>query len=308
MSVSTLSTKQRGFLPVPGTDIQLPFTDIRGTDSGPTLLVTGGVHGGEYPGIESAIRFAASLDSSRLRGRVKVIHMTNPPAFYAKRQYVSPLDDKNLNRVFPGNIAGTPTERVAAVVIEALREADFWVDLHGGDIHEALVPFTIFSDRGPQEVVRQAEAMARAYGIPHILRSSSIAGGSYAAAAELGVPAILTESGQVGQLEEAAVAIHLNGLEQLLRHLGIVAQSPSRPIDAPLLTQFAWISSPATGLYYSSLKPGQEVRQGETGGVVKDAFGDIIADVPIPQDGVVLFTVTSLAINAGEPLFAVAAP
>lgn len=308
MSVSTVSTKQRGFLAVPGTDIQLPYTDIRGTGSGPTLLITGGVHGGEYPGIESAIRFATSLDPSRLNGRVKVIHMTNPPAFYAKRQYVSPLDEKNLNRVFPGNMTGTPTERVAAVIIEALREADFWVDLHGGDIHEALVPFTIFSDRGPQEVVHQAEAMARAYGISHILRSSSIAGGSYATAAEMGIPAILTESGQVGQLEETAVTIHLNGLEQLLRHLGMVPQSPVPPVGAPLLTQFIWVSAPSTGLYYSALKPGQHVRQGETGGVVKDVFGDIISHVPVPQDGVVLFTVTSLAINTGEPLFAVAAP
>lgn len=127
-----------------------------------------------------------------------VIHMANPPAFYAKRQYVSPLDAKNLNREFPGRRDGTPTERVAAVIAETLAQASFWVDLHGGDIHEALVPFTIFSDQGGDEVVRQAESMARVYGIHQMLRSSAIAGGSYAASAEMGIPAILTESGQVG--------------------------------------------------------------------------------------------------------------
>ncbi len=308
MSISTLATKQRGYLTVPGTDIQLPYTDIRGTDSGPSLLITGGVHGGEYPGIESAIRFASSLSPDQITGRITIIHMSNPPAFYAKRQYVSPLDEKNLNRVFPGDINGSPTDRIAAVVIDALRRADFWVDLHGGDIHEALVPFTIFSDRGGDSVVAQAEAMARAYGIQHILRSSSIAGGSYAAAAEMGIPAILTESGQVGQLDETAVQVHLQGLANILIHLGMLQGAQPPQVAGPTLTQFAWISSPGTGLYYGRVTPGQEVKAGQIAGVLKDAFGEVLAEVSVPQDGVVLFAVTSLAINQGEPLFAVAAP
>lgn len=308
MSISSVATKQRGYLAVPGTDIHLPYTEIRGTDSGPALLVTGGVHGGEYPGIESAIRFASSLNPDHIKGRIIVIHMTNPPAFYAKRQYVSPLDEKNLNRVFPGDINGSPTERVAAVVIDALRGADFWVDLHGGDIHEALVPFTIFSDHGGDSVVGQAEAMARAYGIQHILRSSSIAGGSYAAAAEMGIPAILTESGQVGQLDETAVHLHLQGLANILIHLGMLRGLEPPAVTGPILTQFAWVSSPGTGLYYGNFRPGQTVKAGEIGGVLKDAFGDVLGVVAAPQDGVVLFAVTSLAINQGEPLFAVAAP
>lgn len=293
---------------MPGTDIELPYSDIRGAEPGPALLVTGGVHGGEYPGIEAAIRFARGLDASRVRGRVLVIHMTNPPAFYAKRQYISPLDEKNLNRVFPGNRDGSPTERVAAKVMEALNQADFWVDLHGGDIHEALVPFAIFSDQGGAVLSGQAEAMARAYGIERILRSSAIAGGSYAAAAERGIPAILVEAGQVGQLDESAVAMHLRGLERLLIHLGMLEGPPPESVAEPLLTQFSWISSPATGLFYRAVQPGQLVSRGALGGVVRDAFGDLLQEVHIPQDGVVLFMVTSLAINRGEPLFAVASP
>lgn len=300
--------KRRGFLDVPGTDIRMPFTDVPGLEPGPTLLVTGGVHGGEYPGIESAIRFAGALDPAHLRGRVKVIHITNPPAFYAKRQYVSPLDEKNLNRVFPGHPAGSPTERMAAVVMEFLADADFWVDLHGGDIHESLLPFTLFSEQGDAAVVAQAEAMARAYGIPHILRSSSIAGGSYAAAANRGIPAILTESGGIGQLDESAVAMHLSGLRRLLTYLGMLDGQSVEPVERALLTQFAWVSAPASGLYYSTVRPGQTVRQGEVGGRIKDAFGEWTTDVPVPQDGEVLFSVTSLAINQGDPVFAVAAP
>ena len=207
----------RHLLAIPGTDIALPYTQIDGDAKGPTLLITGGVHGGEYPGIEAAIRFANALDPSRLRGRVYVIHLTNPPAFYGKSQYYVPLDGKNLNRVFPGSALGSVSERMAHRVSELARTSDFWVDMHGGDIHEALVPFTIYSDGGSPEVVAQSRQMAEAYGIARILESSSVAGGTYAFAATVGIPAILTESGQMGQLDEEAVQVHLRGLENILR-------------------------------------------------------------------------------------------
>lgn len=300
--------KQRGFLSVPGTEIRLPYTEIVGTKSGPHLVVTGGVHGGEYPGIEASIRWAASLDPALLAGRITVIHLSNPPAFYAKRQYVSPLDNKNLNRVFPGDDQGTPTERVARAIIDVVKTGDAWVDLHGGDIHEGLVPFVIFSDQGGEAVVRQAEAMARIYGIQHMLRSSAIAGGSYATAAHLGIPALLAESGQVGQVDESSVQIHLRGLTNLLVHWGMLKAPKPQALDNPILERFHWISSPATGLYYGVFKPGDWVDQGQVGGVIKNVFGDLVHEVVAPQSGVVLFTVTSLAINEGDPLFAIAAP
>jgi hypothetical protein len=254
------------------------------------------------------MRFARDVTADEITGRVFVIHMTNPPAFYAKRQYVSPLDEKNLNRVFPGSPGGSATERLADVVMQTLDQSDFWVDLHGGDIHEALIPFSLFSHQGSPVVAAQAEAMARAYGIHHILRSSSIAGGGYAQAAHRNIPALLAEAGQVGQLDESAVQTHLTGLRRLLTHLGMMSGPLPTPVDAPLLTQFAWVSAPQSGLYYSAVKPGMTVRQGAVGGTVANVFGDVVAEIPVPQDGVVLFAVTSLAINAGDPIFAVAAP
>lgn len=303
-----MGDKIRRWIEVPGTEIHLPATDIHGSGSGPTLFITAGVHGGEYTGIEAGIRLAAELDPGRLKGRVRIIHLANPPAFWAKRQYVNPLDAKNLNRVFPGHASGSPTERLADAIVAKARTADFWVDLHSGDIHEALIPFTLFSEQGGQRVAGQAEAMARAYGIEHMLRSTSIAGGSYAVAAELGIPSITAEAGQLGRMTREHVNIHLRGLDGLLRHLDMLPGTKPPLLTAPVLTQFAWVSAPASGLYYSDLAPGQPVSAGQAAGVIRDIFGDLAAEVHVPQDGVTLFTVASLAINEGDPLFAVTAP
>ena len=128
-----------GFLEVPGTGVRMPLTVVHGVGDGPGVLITGGVHGGEYPGIEAAMRLARELDPRELRGTVVVVHPVNLPAFHARVQYLVPQDGKNLNRQFPGNALGTVSERMAHVLMsEIVHRVDAWVDLHGGDIHEAL--------------------------------------------------------------------------------------------------------------------------------------------------------------------------
>lgn len=88
----------------------------------------------------------------------------------------------------------------------------------------------------------------------------------------------------------------------------MISGDVAAPVKSPLLTQFVWMTAPVSGLYYSAITPGMIVRQDTIGGTIKDAFGDAIAEVLVPQNGLVLFSVTSLAINAGDPVSAVAGP
>ncbi len=300
--------KLRGYLEVPGTEVRIPYTDVRGVKDGPTLLLSGGVHGGEYPGIAAAIEVASRLDPQELHGRVMVLHLTNPPAFWGKSQYWNPLDGKNLNRCFPGDPEGSASERMAARVIQELRQANYWVDMHGGDIHEELVPFTIFSDHASDEVRKTSEAMARAYGIPRLIRSGSVAGGSYAAAAELGVPAILPESGQVGQLDPVSQAIHVQGVFDVLHLLGFLEGDPTPHTAPQVYTRFVWSRASQQGFWRPRVHPGDRIALGALAGILHDVYGETLEEVRSPEAGEVLFTASSFAIGADDPLFAVAAP
>jgi uncharacterized protein len=89
--------KATGFFHVPGTSIDMPLTVINGLATGPTLLVTVGIHEGEYPSIEAAIRFAAELVPTEVSGQVVVIPLVSPSAFLARQEYTLPEDGKNLN-------------------------------------------------------------------------------------------------------------------------------------------------------------------------------------------------------------------
>jgi len=302
------SSRNVGFLEVPGTQTRMPFTVVRGAADGPRVLITGGVHGGEYPGIEAAIRISRDLDPGEMWGAVVVVHPVSLPAFHARRQYVVPEDGKNLNRQFPGDPEGSLSQRMAYTLMELAKSTDAWVDLHGGDIHEALVPFTIYSNVAEPDVVTRSRDMAAVYGIPNVIASASVKGGTYSAAAAAGVPAILTEAGQLGRLDEDCVAIHLKGCRNVLRSLGVLPGEPETVEPVRALSRFEWRVAEQSGCWYPSVALGDAVEEGRPVGQVRDYFGDILQEYVAPASGIVLFLVTSLAMNEGDPLLAVGAP
>jgi predicted deacylase len=276
-------------------------------EPGPTLVVTGGVHGSEYASIAAALELGRSLDPGTLRGRLIVVPVINLPGFAARSIYICPLDGKNPNRVFPGNANGTGSEQIADWVFRnVISQADYYVDLHGGDLIEALIPFTIFFRSGNEQVDAVSLEMAKVFGIPYLVASAS-PGSTISAAAAAGIPAILTESGGQGIWTAEQVADHTNGLQRLMRHLGMIPGSAPKPTPFTLLERFLWLRSDHEGFWYPQVSVGETVRAGQELGTIRDWEGNVLQAALSPGEGTVLFLVTSLAIHQDDPLFALGA-
>src|SRR5215469_1426250 len=228
LSVGTLSAplgeKRYGvneFL-VEGQPYRLPIWLINGVGEGPTLVVTAGVHAAEYASIAAALELGRSLDAGRLSGRVIVVPIVDVPAFSARSIYVCPLDGKNPNRVFPGNPQGSASEQIADWLFRnVMSQANYYVDLHGGDLIEALVPFTIFYRSGDMRVDEASLAMAKVFGIPFLVCSET-PGSTFCAASRAGIPSILAESGGQGIWRPEDVGCLMNGVNRLMRHLKMI--------------------------------------------------------------------------------------
>ena len=305
--------RNAGMVPVrvAGVDIEIPVVLINGAEAGPTLCVTAAIHGAEYPCVEAAKRLAFSLDPGALRGQAIVVPIANPVAFRARSIYVTPLDGKNLNRQFPGKERGTFSEALAYWLFhEVMQRADYYVDLHGGDMIEALMPFGSWASTGDDAVDAAADSIARAFGIPYIVlpaaSGSGIGGATHIAVAQAGIPAFLAEAGGQGILDARSVQILHEGLLRVMASLDMV--EPSAPaVDAPSrFTGWHWLRADVDGLYYPAVQVGDRVRAGQAVGKITDVFGETLQPVEAPGDGTVLFVVTSLAINTGDPLLAIA--
>src|SRR5436190_12687725 len=227
----TPGTTQRHLIKLPGAalanDEPRPVISVAGAKPGPVLFVNAGVHGGEYPGVEAVIRLGQVLDPKKISGTVILMPVLNLPAFRTRTPFVCPIDNVNPNRVFPGDPIGSYSEQMThALIHEFVVHADAYVDLHGGDIPEALVPFVICRS-GEDDVSKKSKEMAMAFGLPYVLtvtKPVQPAKGlsSYAAAAEKGIPAILAEAGGVGQMQEDAVESLVNGVTRVMVHLKMI--------------------------------------------------------------------------------------
>jgi hypothetical protein len=289
----------------------IPFTIVNGATDGPVLALVAGTHGMEYPPILAAQRLRAGIDPGRLRGTVLIVHVANMPSFLGRTIYYSPVDGKNLNRVFPGKADGTLSERIAhALTREIIERATHVVDMHCGDGNEWLRPYTYWITTGDPKVAEAGRAMALAFGLDTIVLDDSRPGTPDASiylsntAITRGKPALTIESGALARTDEPSIAAVERGVRGLLRHLGMSRDGPP-PLDPSRVT---WIGrnevlrAGVTGLLYPQVEPDEQVAAGTLVARITDFHGRTLEEINAPFAGQVLYVVATPPVSAGEPI------
>jgi len=292
--------KKQGYLNIRNTELSIPCTLINGVNEGKTVAITGGTHGSEYPGIEAAIRLASELTPEMVSGKIIIVHPPNLPAFQAKLQYIGPYDGKNLNCEFPGLATGTITQKIAYTITTELHEqSDFYMDLHGGDIHEAQITFVIYPELGSEEVIRISKEAAEIFDMKYIVKTSATRS-AVGSAALKGVPGLICEIGKSGIWTEEEVDQYIKSVKNVLKYLKVI-DGKSEPLHkVEHIYGFIEWKAKQTGCWYPCVSPGQNVAKNEKIGEIKDYFGKTLEEYFSPIEGIILYTVTSLAINVDD--------
>ncbi|MZF86659.1 succinylglutamate desuccinylase/aspartoacylase family protein [Streptomyces sp. SID5643] len=292
----------------------IPVTLVNGTRPGPRVVITAGVHGGEFTPIEAAARLADLLEPGGVSGQVIVCPVANPPAVYQGRLNVSPVDGVNLNRVFPGDPAGGPTERLAAWLFDHLIDGtDVYIDLHCGGIDQVLRDFVGYRLTGDPDLDKATAELAGSFGIQDVILGLTPEGGnSHAAAARRNISAVLVEVGELGRRDEATALRRVDGLLKALRHLGVLDQDGSAPEP---IREWVWsggATAEATGLWYPEFSFDAdvigEVAEGDLLGRIVDPTDGTEHTVHAPAGGRIFYGMHGLTVAPGKELAALAVP
>ncbi|MFO1060436.1 MAG: succinylglutamate desuccinylase/aspartoacylase family protein [Dongiaceae bacterium] len=266
--------------------VEIPIVVVK-NGSGPTVLLTAGIHGDEYEGQIAIARLAQQLDPAEVSGRVIMLQAVNIAAALNGTR-LSPIDDRDLNRCFPGDPRGTFSYMLAHFLDGVvLPHADISVDVHsaGHSFDSALS--TNMHSVPDLEIRRRTLAAASAFGAPYNVVFWSVdEGATFTSCVERrGLISLGTELGGWGRVNVEGVRIAERGIRNVLKHFGVLqgapetAQRDGTPGTRHMMVrdQSYFSFAPANGLFEPRHLAGQNVAAGEIAG-----FLHFIEDIDRP--------------------------
>ena len=299
-----------GFIEVPpGVDAgtRIPVAIVRGSRPGPTLALVSGAHGTEYASIIALERLIQQLDPKEITGAVVIVPLVNIASFQQKVPHVNPVDNKSMNRFYPGTQDGTQTERASYLITkQVVEQADYLIDLHGGDIDENLRPYSYWSRTGNEKLDGTTRDMVLAFGLDHIIivadRPKDPNASRYleSTGSTRGKPSITAEAGHSGTVESEDVDALVNGCLNVMRHLKMLSGTV-KPVEHPVwISKIDTLSSEQDGIFYPVVERGTYAEQGMRIGYVTDYFGNVIFEARAPAAGVILYICAVPSMKKGD--------
>jgi hypothetical protein len=304
--------KATGVIEVPSgidTATTIAVAVIHGSRPGPVLALVAGAHGTEYTSIIALEKMISVLNPAEISGTVIVVPLVNVQSFERKVPHVNPIDNKSMNRMYPGKMDGTQTDRASYLMTkQVVEQCDHLIDLHGGDLDESLRPYSYWTKTGSEKQDRISREMVLAFGLDHVIivtdRPKDPNASRYLenTATTRGKPSITVEAGHAGTVEPDDVAALVNGCLNVMRYLKMIPGAPAI-IDHPVwIEKIASVTSEQTGIFYPLVRRGTYVEQGMKIGYVTDYVGKTVYEATSPVEGVVLYICAVPSMKKGDTI------
>jgi uncharacterized protein len=285
------------------TDTSLSMTVgvVRGLRPGPTVWLSGTVHGDELNGIEIIRQVLRLLKPRELVGTVLAVPIVNVFGFLNESRYLP--DRRDLNRSFPGSARGSLTAQLAhRFVTEVVHRSDVGLDFHTGSDHRTNLP-QLRVDLSIPDVQR----MAAAFCAPATVNASYRDGSLRTYCSRKGIPILVFEGGEAHRFNEQSVRAGVEGTLRVLSQLEMWAGDVPPPATGTVLVEHSrWERARRSGIVRIDVHPGQRVEKGEQLGVIADALGDRLTPVRASTPGVVLGYTRNPMVSQGDALVHIA--
>ena len=301
-----------GVLKVPaGSDAayDIPVAVLHGARPGPVLAVLAGAHGTEYASIIAVERLIDEVKPADLAGTLVLVPIVNVASFERIVPHLNPVDNKNMNRFYPGSPNGTQTERASAVITrEIIERCDHLIDFHGGDLDENLRPYSYWTVTGNKAQDEASRAMVLAFGLDHIIVSTDRPKDPAASrflentASTRGKPSFTAEAGRSGPVDPKDAAVLVTGVLNVLGHLKMTARAAA-PVAKPIwIDPLLSVTAERDGVFHPLVDRDAHVTKGQKIGAITDYLNRPLQEVVAPDAGIVLFVRAVPSLKKGDTL------
>ena len=283
----------------PGSDsgLAIPVAVINGARPGPVVAFVAGAHGTEYSSIVALQHLIPRIDPAKLSGRVIIVPLINIQSFAMMTPHLNPVDHKSMNGNYPGDPAGTQTQRaLAAMTSQVVAPADVVVDLHGGDLDENLRPYSYWFRGGRAAQDSAGLRLAMAFGLDHIIvvdvnPAAPNAGRSLSGQALVrGKTVLVAEAGRSGMVAPSDLTELTDGSLNVLAALHMLDRT-WHPVRHPTWLDGAGprVMADSVGFFFATVDRDVRVTKGQAVGYTTDLLGRRTGEILAPTAGLVTF-------------------
>lgn len=284
------------------TPMTLPVHVLHGAKPGPTLFISGVVHGDEIQGVEIIRRVLRHSAMGAIAGTLLAVPIVNAFGFLSHSRYMP--DRRDLNRSFPGSDRGSLASLLADLFMrEVVLRSQYGIDLHTAALHRTNLPQIRIAPDEPELL-----ALAEAFGPPVVLVSKLREGTLRHCAGDQGVKVLLYEGGEALRFDEVAIRAGTLGILRVMKSLGMIAAGDvSRGKVPPAVSlSSAWLRAPEGGILRARRSTGDRVTKAETIGEISDPLGERSVKIVAEDDGIVIGRTNLPIVNRGDALYHVA--
>lgn len=283
------------------TEINVPVIISRSKKPGPVVLITSGIHGDEFNGVEIVRQLIAKKLNRPKIGTIICIPIVNIFGFLNMERYFP--DGRDLNRSFPGTKKGSLASRFAyQFVHEILPIADLCLDFHTGGAKR----FNVAQIR-LTEGCEKSMKYAAIFNAPFTLYSKTIAKSYRSVCVKQALPYLIFEGGMAQDNNQEIARHGLNGIIRILNHLGMLkkkfdTQGTSKA-SSLFIESTTWIRAGYSGLLQNKVKVGQYVKKGDLLGLITDPYGEFKRKIKARNSGYIINVNFSPIVFEGDAVF-----
>jgi predicted deacylase len=284
-----------------GTEVALPIEVVHGSRPGPTIWLSGALHGDEIVGVEIIRRVLEQIHERELCGTVVAVPIVNVFGFVTGSRYLP--DRRDLNRSFPGTARGPLAGRLARQFVDnVVSVSDIGIDFHAGSDDRTNLP----QIRGNM-LDAETQRLARAFGAPLLVHSGTIKGSLRETALKRGKRILLFEGGEPRRFNPEAVQAGAEGTMRVLHALGMTTGAPPSPSVPPAESRSTkWVRAPKGGIFRLETFLGARVDSSDRLGVITDPAGRSPRDVLAGTSGLVMGHAVNPLVHQGDAIVHVA--
>ncbi len=276
--------------------IDLPVHVYRGKEDGPSLLLTGGLHGDEINGVEIIRRLIESGEIIPLKGTVIAIPIVNIYGFIQNSRGLP--DGKDINRSFPGVAKGGSLATLLAHTLmkHIIPNVDLGIDFHTGGASRSNYP-----QMRVDFSYKNAFELAKIFDAPLTLDSKLIPKSFRSASQKKNTPILVFETGESLRFDEFGIQEGINGAKRIMNHIGINSFNVSQN-NSIYLEHSSWIRASYAGLFLPKVNLGDTIKKKQILGHINGAYGELHSKIQAPKDGVVVGINNCPVVNKGDAI------